>query len=49
MVTLETLAATRMLQPPRPELVSDPPRIDASTPEERAVPSWDKVIAAQKS
>lgn len=37
MVTLETLTAAQLLQPPRPELVSDPPRIVASTPEERAV------------
>lgn len=37
MVTLETLTAGQQLQPPRPELISHPPRIDASSPEERAV------------
>lgn len=37
MATLETLTAERLLQPSRPEWIGHPPRIDASSPEERAV------------
>jgi hypothetical protein len=37
MTTLRTLAEQNLLSPARPELVSDPPRIPARTPEERAL------------
>ena len=35
MITVRTLVEESRLSPPRPELVSSPPRIDASTPAER--------------
>lgn len=37
MVTLSTLQAARRLDPPRPDLVTEPPRIAAASPRERAV------------
>ncbi len=37
MVTLATLSAEGRLAPARPDLLARPPRIDAATPEERAV------------
>src|SRR5690606_34599616 len=37
MITLDTLARQNLLRPARPELASHPPRIAASSPEERAV------------
>jgi hypothetical protein len=37
MVTLATLHDEALLSPARPELVANPPRIDAETPEERTV------------
>jgi hypothetical protein len=37
MITLATLASERLLSPARPELVSSPPRIHASSPRTRAV------------
>ena len=37
MITLATLASERRLSPARPELVSNPPRIHASSPRTRAV------------
>jgi hypothetical protein len=37
MITLATLASDRLLSPARPELVSTPPRIQASSPRTRAV------------
>jgi hypothetical protein len=37
MVTLATLVAAHRLDPPRPDLATSPPRIEAKTPRERAV------------
>jgi hypothetical protein len=37
MVTLSTLVAANRLDPPRPDLVTSPPRIEAKSPRERAV------------